>query len=607
MKNRTIHSILFLTFLLQCNNNASSSNSSSGYNSNPNNYNRSNRPPPPPPPPPPQTRNKNNDDDHNKDYMIDSNFNSHDEDTMENIERYNNRSNENVQRMEYDNVYQERSRRISDTENNHNNNDRRRFGYNEEESDQEEEIYNRYYEDRRNRNKSQLDSEYDDPYDEFDIDRRRDFRERDDKRRTEHYSVTKPKRSFFSSPFKRLDKEKMRSNGSNYRNESNEIQYRRKTFEPRNNERSRSTTSGNDDKDEDLNKGEQSSSAYNPINYQFPSKDLIPEKLQKGNNEKDDMSLPETGWNDPKSPDADDNDQQRRRNKNRNDVYSNPRRDAIARYTSTKMGKMKLAISSATCGAILGTFVGKSTLGHGKQSAIFFAFLFWFMGTFLRDAYGEMVRSLALGMIYLLSRTRNVRKSYKTGVHLKAIFHLGGNERVPFPPLIDEDGVENMWKYTPQTDYDPDFDMVKSLICLVIIGSFCGGNVPLIPTWMGSMAGASTFGFLGISKNSRGDLMRTMGMRVVATAAEALDINAELNVTRKVSVVAGKLLDKALILDRKHRIKDKIVNGATWIYDRLSSTVRKVQDDMNQDDDDDRRREIRRDDRSRPPPTAMSR
>jgi hypothetical protein len=69
-------------------------------------------------------------------------------------------------------------------------------------------------------------------------------------------------------------------------------------------------------------------------------------------------------------------------------------------------------------------------------------------------------------------------------------------------------------------------------------------------------------------------------MRVVALLGEALDINTELNVTRKVTVVVGKVIDKLMILDRKHRIRDKIFKGAAATYDTLSSTVSRVQEDI---------------------------
>ena len=90
-----------------------------------------------------------------------------------------------------------------------------------------------------------------------------------------------------------------------------------------------------------------------------------------------------------------------------------------------------------------------------------------------------------------------------------------------------------------------------------------------------------------------------MGMRLVATAGEAIEINQELDIATKVSVVVGKLLDKALILDRKHRIKDKLFTGATWIYDRISSTINNVQEDLNEEDVQQQPRNRREDQRRR--------
>jgi len=349
--------------------------------------------------------------------------------------------------------------------------------------------------------------------------------------------------------------------------------------------------------------------SYNPIDYKFPSKAMSSSSLSSStritNNNDDDDQLPQTGWDSTATkmkPDEiqrrgekrgnyrnqqDDNRIQQRQPPPKN-YYANPRKDAVSRYTSTKMGKIKLSLSSASIGGMAGAFIGKSMLNNGKLCALIFGFLFWFMSTFLRNAYGEMSRSLGLTMIFLLSRTRNVRKRYKTGCHVKAICRIGRGGRVPFPPILDDEngneGAENPWKYTPQSDQDPDFDMIKSLICIALVGSFCGGNVPLIPTWIGSASGAAALAFMGIGKNARGDLIRTMGMRVVALVGETMDINEELNVGRKVAVVAGKLLDKALILDRKHRIKDRVFSGVSWAYEKISSTVNNAKDDMGEEE-----------------------
>jgi len=158
---------------------------------------------------------------------------------------------------------------------------------------------------------------------------------------------------------------------------------------------------------------------------------------------------------------------------------------------------------------------------------------------------------------------------------------------------------ENPWKYVPQERGDPDFEMIKALLCMVLIGSFCGGNVPLIPTWMGSAGGAAAFAMFGIAKNARGDLIRTMGMRVVALVGEALRINSDLDVARKVGRVAGRIFDKMMILDRKHKIKDRITQGASWAYERVSSTASRVKDDMQEGKEGDRGRGEDRNDRFR--------
>ena len=78
-----------------------------------------------------------------------------------------------------------------------------------------------------------------------------------------------------------------------------------------------------------------------------------------------------------------------------------------------------------------------------------------------------------------------------------------------------------------------------------------------------------------------------MGMRVVALCEEMLGINSELQILRKGGVVSGRVLDKVFILDRKHRIKDRLIAGATFAYGQISSQMNRVQSDMNRGDDKD--------------------
>jgi len=314
-----------------------------------------------------------------------------------------------------------------------------------------------------------------------------------------------------------------------------------------------------------------------PIDYQFPA--MQTQNIRSGPETYTSDGIPQTGdddrsyYNKPTSSSS--------RKLNPPPEFASARKDAISRYTSaSKLGKIKLGLASSSVGAALGGFVGYSLLsssGGGSTFALILGFVFW-VTSHVRNSYGEMCRSLGLALIYLMRRTKVVRKRYKTGPHVKGMCRLG--KRQPFPPILGKEEDENPWRYSPLDENDPEFEMIKSLLCMAFVGSFCGGSVPLIPTWMGSAGGAALFAFLGIAKNSRGDLVRTMGMRIVALLGEAIDINSELRVAKKVGVVGSKILDKMLILDRKHRIKDKIFSSASWAYDKVSSTASKVQEDM---------------------------
>ena len=101
------------------------------------------------------------------------------------------------------------------------------------------------------------------------------------------------------------------------------------------------------------------------------------------------------------------------------------------------------------------------------------------------------------------------------------------------------------------------------------VGSTCGGNIPLIPSWMGALAGAAIFALSCLQPNPRGDLSRTLGMRVIALLQELWEIQAQLKLIPKAAVVSGQLIDRAMILDRKHRVKDRFLALVTSSYNRV--------------------------------------
>ena len=314
---------------------------------------------------------------------------------------------------------------------------------------------------------------------------------------------------------------------------------------------------------------------YNPIDYKFPARNYNKDANLSDDKDTEIDELPRTrNIEDEDNKEVGPNFDSDRRQ--RVPQYESARKDAVARYSFTKLGKLKLAVSSFCVGGAVGGFAGQSMFNQGKLFVFISGFLF-FVISFLRNDYGEMARSLGLASIYLARRTKAVRRQYRTGPHVRAMCRIG--KRKPFPPVL-EDSEENPWKYAPQSRNDPNFEMIKALVCMLLVGSFCGGSVPLIPTWMGSSAGAAAFGLFGIAKNARGDLIRSMGMRIVALASEASGINAELRVAKKVARVGGKLFDKMMILDRKHRIKDRVVQGASWAYTKAANTAARVQEDV---------------------------
>lgn len=363
------------------------------------------------------------------------------------------------------------------------------------------------------------------------------------------------------------------------------------------------------------------SSYSTPIHYHFPAAssstasssnetkiDNKNEMRDDDNEEEDDDGIPKTSL--PFHEDNNNNNNQRGRGRRRrhhrrgeiddineesslpSSTHQSARRDAVTLYTSTKpLGKLRLFLSTLSLGAIMGYFIGRSIFNHPLPTSPILA-LILSLGNLFRSDYGEFTRALGLAFIYSIQRTRRIRKQYPTKPHVKAL--LGMTPRQPFPPLLhnnDDDTTQvddNPWKYRPRPDHyynDPQFTMLSTLLAMAIIGGLCFGDIPLLPTWLGSSIGALLFAYVTTLRNARGDLARTMGTRVVAFLSQLFRINVELDIAIKAGRFGGRILDRILILDRKHRIKDRLGQLGRWTYDRVSKTVSQVQSDMQEQQD----------------------
>lgn len=243
--------------------------------------------------------------------------------------------------------------------------------------------------------------------------------------------------------------------------------------------------------------------------------------------------------------------------------YNNLRNDALSKYTSSTLGTFKLSMASACVGFLLGAFIEKSIRTHATSLAPAMATLF-VGSSLLRNEYGDLTRTLGLALLCSLDIIHPVRERYTTSPHWKGLLRLG--PRRPFPPLTgtDMEDKDNPWTYRPVQNNDPEFHMVQSIVAITLLGSVCGSSVPLLSNWMGSLAGAAGFAWFGTARTSTGDLVRTIGMRVVSLVEEVWGIQSQLHVAPKVGNVANLLLDHILVLDRKHQIKHRIWKGVTW-------------------------------------------
>ena len=316
-----------------------------------------------------------------------------------------------------------------------------------------------------------------------------------------------------------------------------------------------------------------------PINYSFARADVAAEERSK-----DEVLSPDSKEAGDGTPylDFDERYNSYRQRSRRDDddderLRASPRRDAVTTYMSGKRGALKVRFGSVAVGAALGGFIGKSLLNDPKVAAAAFSLLFLFT-SFLRNDYGELSRALGLAFVMTLNRTSSVRREYPTLPHIKAM--LRQKPRKPFPPVDEGDSP---WRYEPRYRDDPEFKMTYTLLAMGFVGSFCGGNVPIIPAWMGSIAGALMFAAMTMGSNARGDLGRSMGMRMVGLGKVALEINSELSILRKGATVGGLIFDKIMVMDRKHRIKDKLASIFNWGYEKASSTFQQVQTDMQDD------------------------
>eukprot|EP00536_Pseudo-nitzschia_multiseries_P015484 jgi/Psemu1/42772/gm1.42772_g len=319
------------------------------------------------------------------------------------------------------------------------------------------------------------------------------------------------------------------------------------------------------------------------------------------------------------SSDPDMGEGRRRRGGRRDDndgegMTSSARKDLVTQYWSTKRGKLQIQSVIGLVGYGLGSF-GAKVPTWSRWSGCFWAAVL-VVSTWFRTALGELSRAVGLSLILVLQRHQRIRREYPTWRYVAASVGIirGGPRDArgkprgprPFPP------ARNPWRYSPRDPRDPDFNMMYALGSMALVGSTVGGNLPFVPGWIGALGGAAVFAFACTWQESyRGDLARTMGMRVVRAVSELWEIQADLQIIPKATVVSSQMIDRAMILDRKHKVKDRFLSLANSSYARATKVAEQIQQQQRggkdgenrdrrsgrDDDDDDDDRDARSGDR----------
>lgn len=270
------------------------------------------------------------------------------------------------------------------------------------------------------------------------------------------------------------------------------------------------------------------------------------------------------------------------------------RSDPVTLYwTRSTAHRLRMMVAAAILGASGGAFVGQSVLPATTRAlALTGAFVFT-VGMFLRTVFGELVRCLALALIRAVWSLGQIRRRYPT--HVTAC--LGGI-RHPFPAPGDED-----------------FPRLYAMIAAGMVGSLVLGTFPLLPTWLGALAGLGIGSLSTTLPDARGDLARCVGMRVVALMQETATLNRELQIVPKCLGFAEAVWDRLLFLDRQHRLKDRVGRAVSWIYEKTTSVINDEDENYDgvetrSDSQQQRNKTMRRDNdgfNARPPPPRSQR
>lgn len=229
--------------------------------------------------------------------------------------------------------------------------------------------------------------------------------------------------------------------------------------------------------------------------------------------------------------------------------------DLVEVYVRSAKGRAVVTIGSTAVGTALGAAISESTVRQTRFLALAGGCIGLIM-SFAQGAFGDLFRALGLGVLLSLKRSHRVSVLYPMWPQLRAALHFG--PRAPFPPTA---AVESPWKYRAG-ERGLVFSMTKSMLAVAFVGGAIGyilsRLIIFLPDVLAALAVGGAAAYLATRSSAGGDLVRLLGMRVVALASVIAGVDDDVGAWDKASVVGSMCFSKLIAWDRKYQVTRKL-------------------------------------------------
>ena len=146
---------------------------------------------------------------------------------------------------------------------------------------------------------------------------------------------------------------------------------------------------------------------------------------------------------------------------------------------------------------------------------------------------------------------------------------------LPPPPFL----------YPSLSSSDIEFSMTKTLVAVVFVGALYGYllasaiSLFFLPAWLLALTGGGIGGYTATLRDGRGDMVRCLGMKLVAFFGLIKAVEEELSVWRKLGKVCHISYGHAAKFDERWKVREKLWRVGGWVSGKLTKEAERVRGD----------------------------